>query len=139
MKGVIRPWGADLASALNALSGDLALILVGHGPLEYYPAAPASEQVKRVQAATERWGGAVEFHLWSADVEYRWDHGSGIELAVASDGTYDLVERTVLLARELERAPGGSGFLKQAPTGRLRVREFQHSGAAVDLKFEGLA
>lgn len=139
MKGTIRPWGADLAAALGALSGELALILVGQGPLEYHPAAAAAEQTKRVQAATERWGGAVEFHLWSADVEYRWDHGAGVELAVGADGAYDLVERTVLLARELVRAPGGAAVLAQAPQGRMRVREFVSNGAAVDLKLEGLA
>lgn len=139
MKGSIRPWGADLSAALGALTGELSLILVGHGPLEYYPAAPAAEQVARVQAATGRWGGSLEFHLWSADVEYRWDHGAGTELAVGAEGDYELVERTVLLAQELSRAPGGAAVLKSAPTGRLKVREFALGGSAVDLKIEGLA
>lgn len=137
MKGAIRPWGTDLASALGALTGDLALILVGHGPLEFHPAAPAAEQVKRVLDATERWGGNIEFHLFSEAVEYRFDHGAGVELAVLADGDHELFERTVLISREARRA--APSLTAHAPAGRLRVREFHAGGSAVDLKLEGLA
>lgn len=137
MKGTIRPWGADLASALGSLTGDLALILVGHGPLEYHPSAPAADQVKRVQDATERWGGSLEFHLFSDQVEYRWDHGAGVELGLAADGDHDLVERSVLISQEARRA--APSLASHAPQGRLRVREFHAHGGPVDLKLEGLA
>lgn len=139
MKGRIRPWGADLAPALAALSGDLALILVGPGPLAFHASAPALEQVARIQEASELWGGSYEFHLWSESVEYRWDHGSGVELSVAEEGDHELVERSVLLAREAHQAPGMGALLAHAPEGRLRVREFRQNGSPIDLKLEALA
>lgn len=139
MKGRIRSWGSDLAAALSALSGELALIAIGPGPLEFHAAAPAAEQAARVAAARERWGDAFMFHLFSKDVEYRWDHGAGVELALADDGDCEVRERTVLLARELARSPGGKALLAAAPGGRMAVREFHRNGSPVDMKLEALA
>jgi len=138
MKARIRAWGADLSAALGALTGDFSLILIGPGPLGYHAAAPAAEQVARVQDAKARWGESFTFHLFSKDVEYRWDHGTGVELARADDGDCEMVERSVLLARELSPLPGAAALLAQAPQRRMIVHELVRNGAPVDVKLEGL-
>ena len=129
MKGTIRPWGDDLEAALGAVSGDCALILVGHGPLAYHAAAPAAEQVARVRAARERWGAGITFHLWAKDRELRWDQGVGTELAVGADGDHDATEREWLVAGEAKTALGT----------KLKVLELSKSGRMVDFKLEAVS
>lgn len=128
MKATVRPWGDDLEAALGALSGDYALVLVGHGPLAYHAAEPAADQVARVRAARERWGSAITFHLFSKDRELRWDHGVGTELALDSDGDLDAEQREWLVAPEAKPALGE----------RLTVLELSKDGRAVDFKLEAV-
>jgi hypothetical protein len=124
MKGDIQPWGRDLDRELAALTGEFALVIVGSGPVEYHTAAPVAQQVEKITQARGRWAQNFSFHLFSSQVEYRFDHGVGTALTVAADGPYDLVERDCYLAS----AHAGSS--------RIRIREFVRDGAAVELKLE---
>lgn len=128
MKATVRPWGEDLEAALAALSGDHALVLVGHGPVVYHAAAPAADQVARVRAARERWGAGITFHLFSKDRELRWDHGVGTELALAADGDLDATAREWLVAPEARSALGD----------HLTVLELSKDGRTVDFKLEAV-
>jgi hypothetical protein len=127
VKAAIRPWGEDLEAALAALSGDYALILIGHGPLAYHAAAPAAEQAARVKSARERWGASFTFHLFSKDRELRWDGGVGTELALGADGDHDAAEREWLVAPEAN-----------ALGTHVKVLELSKDGRAVDFKLEAV-
>jgi hypothetical protein len=127
IKGAIQPWGRELSRDLAALTGELSLIIVGPGPVEYHAAAPVSQQVEKIAAARERWAQNFSFHLFSPEVEYRYDQGVGTVLSVAPEGPYDLVERDCYLTGATQ-GPASSG--------RIRVREFVRDGAAVELKLE---
>ncbi|MBI4859004.1 MAG: hypothetical protein HY815_01835 [Candidatus Riflebacteria bacterium] len=138
MRGSIRPWGEDLAADLGRLTGSFTLILIGPGPVAVLAGCDAAQQAAHIHEARERWGSEFLFHLFSPEVEYRWDHGVGLELSLGPEGRYDATRRECFLAVDPARVPGIKAFGPLAPGGRMRIVEFTHDGRSVDFKLEAL-
>jgi len=138
VRGSIGAWGDALQADLEKLTGSFALILVGPGPVQVRPVSDAASLTGVILAARERWGTSFLFHLFSPEVEYRWDHGVGRSLTVGAEGPYEVSTREWFLLADRERYPGVAALHGLAPTGRVKVCEFLEDGQPVDLKLEAL-